>query len=97
MKTPWTGKTGFAKAAVIFAVITFISVGLCAGNAALFSHYGAVSGGTPEPPRSAGLSMLLMGTGGVELLGMAVGVAGLIVVLICVCVQFAVKAWKVKD
>jgi len=80
MKMPWTDRTGLAKAAVIFALLLIVSIGLCGANLALFSRYGAISGGTPEPPRSAGGSLVLMATGFAELAGMVVGAAGLVVV-----------------
>ena len=70
---------GAAKMVAVSAVICLASAGLCGVNMALFSKYGAASGGTPEPPRSAGLSGLLMLTGALELGGMGLGVLGILI------------------
>ena len=67
------------KFAAVSAVVCLLSAGLCGLNWSLFSKYGAISGGTPEPPRSEDLSMLLMGTAFLELVGMGLGALGLVV------------------
>ena len=96
MKMPWSNKTGLAKIATIFALLLTVSIGLCGANLALFSRYGAVSGGAPAPPRSAGGSMVLMATGFAELFGMGVGAVGLVIVGLVAAVKAVVRGLK-KD
>ncbi len=80
MKMPWNGKTGLAQATAIFAAMFIVSVGLCGANMALMSRFATISGGTPPPGRPVWASMTLITTAFIELLGMAVGAFGLIVV-----------------
>ena len=90
---PITGRQRYGwkyigKVAAISAIVCLVSAGLCGVNWALFSRYGAIGGGTPEPPRSAGLSGVLMLTGAAELLGMACGAMGLAISGVMALVQF---------
>jgi hypothetical protein len=78
MKLPWHNKTGYSKAIAAFATTLTISLGLCGANLALFSRYGYISGPN-DPTRSAGLSMFLMATGFLEMIGIAVGLGGLVI------------------
>jgi len=68
MKMPWTDRTGTAKAAAIFATGLGISTGLWGQNVV------AVLG-------SRGDGSFLLATGWIELAGMIVSAAGLIVVM----------------
>jgi hypothetical protein len=80
-----------------FAIVLLVSVGLCGLNLLAFGKYGAISGGTPAPPRSAELSMILMGTGFIELLGMMIGAGGLLVVGVVAIVRVAVRLFSNRD
>jgi ABC-type transporter Mla subunit MlaD len=91
MKMPWRGENRTTKLVTMFALLLLVSIGLCAGNLALFSHYGAIGGGQPNPPASTDATMLLMGTGFVELAGMAVGMLGLIVVGVIAIVSWIIR------
>ncbi len=97
MNEPTEAGTNLAKLATGFAVLLLLSIGLCAANAALFSHFGAISGASPKAPRSAGLSFVLMATGGIELLGMLIGAGGLIVVIVWAIGRAFINAWKERD
>jgi len=91
MKMPWSGKTGLAQATAIFAVMFIVSVGLCGANMALFSRFATVSGGTPPPGRPVWASMTLIVTAFIELIGMAVGALGLIVVAIAALISWITR------
>ena len=93
MKMAWAGTSGLAKAATVFAALLLICIGLCAGNAALFSHYGSVGDGAPNQGRSSALIV----AGIVELVGIVVGAAGLIVVGIAAIVRVVVRAGKERE
>jgi len=97
MRMPWSRQTGLAKAATIFSVLLLVSTGLCGANILLFSHFGAVSGGTTEPPRSAGLSMVIMSTGFAEMIGMLVGGCGLIAAIIAAAIRAIAQRISRKD
>lgn len=74
----WFSKANLKKRIAMFASIAGVSIGLCGANFALFARYGYISGPN-DPTRSAGLSMVLMFTGFLELIGSLIGVIGLIV------------------
>ena len=69
---PWTNKTGFAKAAAILATITLVSLGLCGVNFVIVISSNSLSWVTST----------LFIAGWVELAGILLGAAGLIVVAI---------------
>ena len=76
------------KLAAISAVVCLVSAGLCGVNWALMIRYGAISGGTPESPRSAELGGILIGTAFIELGGMGLGVLGLVIAGVMALVNF---------
>lgn len=75
MKMPWTDKTGLAKAAVFFATVLGVSLGLCGVN------FLTVVGGAARSG-SAGLISFLLVAAYVELAAMAFGALGLVIVLV---------------
>ena len=84
MKTHWDAKTGLAKAALIFATLTLISLGLCGVNFVAFTdayrHSGAGGSGME-------LVKFLIATAYVETGGIVIGVVGIMVVLTVYAVQ----------
>src|ERR1700761_1291735 len=66
---PWSNKSGLAKATAVLSTIFMISLGLCGMNfiTATSLHFNKAAG-------------LLMATGWLELLGMGLSLAGLILV-----------------
>lgn len=80
MKTPWMGKTGLAKSATMFAALVLISLGLCGFNfVAVIGFLPTGGGASPHSWRDV-LGSVLTVTGVLELIGMAIGFAGLICV-----------------
>ena len=93
MKLPWQDKTRSARAIAIFAILLLVSLGLCGANFALFSKFGAISGGTPPPNRPVWASNTLMITGFFELIGMLVGAVGLLVTLFAILIMWLSNLW----
>jgi hypothetical protein len=81
MKMPWADKTGLAKATVVLSATLLLSLGCCGVNLAAFSRYGGYLGGG-APPRGTPMwpTNLLVLTGFVELGGIFIASAGLVVV-----------------
>jgi hypothetical protein len=80
MKMPWTGKSGLAKAVAFFATLLAVSIGLCGVNYVAWTVAMSV-GARPDTShwvRQLGGTAMI--TGMIELVGMAVGAVGLVVV-----------------
>jgi hypothetical protein len=75
MKMPWTGKTGLAKAAAIFAVLTLVSFGLCGANFGIMFAFKGASANV-----QSALSGFLVITAFMEAAGIVIGIAGLLVI-----------------
>jgi hypothetical protein len=99
MRNPLRGTTGWTQALAIFAALAVISLGLCGLN------YGAVlllntSANGPSAPANQGaqrLGGILMGTGMLELVGMAVGALGVVICLLGLLIQTAITGTKQKQ
>ena len=97
MKMPWHNQISLPKAAALFALLLLVSLGLCGANAALFSRFATISGGTPPPDRPVWASMTLMTTGFFELIGMAIGALGLLAVTIAALIKVVTQFFNPKS
>jgi hypothetical protein len=89
MKMPWTDKTGLLKAAVMFAMLLLVSLGLCGVNFVAVIRFVPMSGGASPHSWRDTLSSVLGVTGVLELVGMAIGAVGLISVGIAAAAKTA--------
>jgi hypothetical protein len=80
MKTPWEGKVGVAQYTAIFATLLTISFGLCGANYLLVGLLDGISGSNSGNFWGS----LLIATGLIESVGIFVGAAGLVGVLLYV-------------
>jgi hypothetical protein len=80
MKMPWAGKSGLAKAATVFAALLVVSIGLCGANFAAWIGLARYTVQPIQTPWRAHLANGVVFMGVLELVGMAVGGSGLVVV-----------------
>jgi len=75
MKAPWTGKTGLAKLAAIFATSLGVSFGLCGAN------FGAVvlTGSISNSRIGTFFADTLVTTGSIEVIAMILSFVGLLI------------------
>jgi hypothetical protein len=85
MSLPWTGKTGLAKLATIFATGFLVSLGLCGAN-----FVAVMSGFSGHPV----LPNLLFITAWLEIAGMLVCAVGLLVIGIVMLVNYVGRGPK---
>jgi hypothetical protein len=80
MRITWTGKNRLAKAAVVFATMFIVSLGLCGLTLVADFRITPVFGGSPKPGILTLLDRVFEVTCYIAMVGIGVALVGLIVV-----------------
>ena len=82
MKLPWRNQAGLAKAAAILGTTLGIATGLCGANFVAFLRFGGLNGPPSPPGISSWLGRIIVVTGILELVVIAVSVIGLLAIVL---------------
>ena len=90
------GYTGWMRALAFFAALLVISLGLCGLNFGAISLFQLPINGPSVPGKQLAerLGGILIGTGMLELLGMGIGALGLVICVLGLFIQTAIKRTK---
>jgi len=80
MRLPWTNKTGMAKATAILATMLIVSFGLCGANFVSVVVFVPFGGGAGASSWRNSLGSVFSVMGVLELVGIAVGIIGLVII-----------------